>query len=52
MIRSRLQTGWTFVVLSGFLAALFPLILLLRRYGPKWREERRLALARAVERKQ
>jgi MFS family permease len=34
--------GWCFTFVAGVVAALSPILWILRKWGPKWREERRL----------
>ncbi|KAI0034181.1 MFS general substrate transporter [Vararia minispora EC-137] len=36
--------GWTYVILSGWCVAVFPLLCVELRYGPIWRERRRMKL--------
>ncbi|KAI0068155.1 MFS general substrate transporter [Artomyces pyxidatus] len=42
LILNALGTGWTYVLLGGMCIAVSPLIFVLRRWGPVWRERRRL----------
>ncbi|KAF4556403.1 Multidrug transporter QDR2-like protein [Elsinoe fawcettii] len=44
-------TGGAFTLSAGLLLAMSPISLVLVKWGPKWREERRVRLAKAVEEK-
>lgn len=43
--------GWCFTFIAGVVAGLTPISFVLTRYGPRWREERRLRIEKKAARK-
>jgi hypothetical protein len=51
-VNSAMQPGWTFVLFSGICLIFTPLLLVLVRSGPKWKDSRTASQAKQAAKEQ